>query len=242
MEKDNIAIIEEIRATIARLREELGTLEDRLSELDFEEPEQAEEIVVEDVAAGETVEEEIVAEEIVAEESPLDITLDDDMPQMEDLQDFVMESENRPEPETQSDFQPAPESVPERKFDLESVPEPEQEALEEKPVETVFEQAAEDAPKVFFESVMPDTLPWKRDVPGSAVQNILSAISLNDRVQFINALFGGDPLLFQDTVRSFNGFSSLAEAENFIAATFPKWKLDSDVVYRFMMAVRRKLN
>ena len=209
MEKNNTAIIEEIRATIARLREELGTLEDRLSELASEEPEQAEEIVVEDVAAVETVE-----EEIVAEESPLDITLDDDMPQMGYLQESVIEPE----------------------------PMPEQEIPEEKPVEAVFEQAAEDAPKVFFESVMPDTLPWKRDVPGSAVQNILSAISLNDRVQFINGLFGGDPLLFQDTVRNFNGFSSLAEAENFIAANFPKWKLDSDVVYRFMMAVRRKLN
>lgn len=207
MEKNNTAIIEEIRATIARLREELGTLEDRLSELASEEPEQMAEIAV---------------EEPVVEESPLDITLDDDIPQLEEPQEPVME----PEPESESEPEPVQE----------------QEIPEEKPVEAVFEQAAEDAPKVFFESVMPDTLPWKRDVPGSAVQNILSAISLNDRVQFINGLFGGDPLLFQDTVRNFNGFSSLAEAENFIAANFPKWKLDSDVVYRFMMAVRRKLN
>lgn len=215
MEKNNTAIIEEIRATIARLREELGTLEDRLSELALEEPEQTEEIAV---------------EEPVVEEFPLDITLDDDIPQLEELQEPVMELE--PEPESESE--PEPVFQPE--------PVQEQEIPEEKPVEAVFEQAAEDAPKVFFESVMPDTLPWKRDVPGSAVQNILSAISLNDRVQFINGLFGGDPLLFQDTVRNFNGFSSLAEAENFIAANFPKWKLDSDVVYRFMMAVRRKLN
>lgn len=212
MEKNNTAIIEEIRATIARLREELGTLEDRLSELASEEPEQTEEIAVEETAV----------EEPVVEESPLDITLDDDIPQLEEPQEPVME----PEPESESEPEPVQE----------------QEIPEEKPVEAVFEQAAEDAPKVFFESVMPDTLPWKRDVPGSAVQNILSAISLNDRVQFINGLFGGDPLLFQDTVRNFNGFSSLAEAENFIAANFPKWKLDSDVVYRFMMAVRRKLN
>lgn len=217
MEKNNTAIIEEIRATIARLREELGTLEDRLSELALEEPEQTEEIAV---------------EEPVVEEFPLDITLDDDIPQLEEPQEPVMELE----PESESE----PESEPEPVFQPEPVQE--QEIPEEKPVEAVFEQAAEDAPKVFFESVMPDTLPWKRDVPGSAVQNILSAISLNDRVQFINGLFGGDPLLFQDTVRNFNGFSSLAEAENFIAANFPKWKLDSDVVYRFMMAVRRKLN
>ena len=199
MEKNNAAIIEEIRATIVRLREEIGTLEDRLSELDFQESEQTEAVVV---------------EEAVIEESPLDITLDDDMPQIEELQDSVFQTE----------------------------PAQKQGILEEKPVEAVFEQAAEDAPKVFFESVIPDTLPWKRDVPGSAVQNILSAISLNDRVQFINVLFGGDPLLFQNTIRNLNSFSLLAEAENFIAATFPKWKLDSDVVYRFMMAVRRKLN
>lgn len=199
MEKNNAAIIEEIRATIVRLREEIGTLEDRLSELDFQESEQTESVVV---------------EEAVIEESPLDITLDDDMPQIEELQESVFQTELAQE----------------------------QGILEEKPVEAVFEQAAEDAPKVFFESVIPDTLPWKRDVPGSAVQNILSAISLNDRVQFINVLFGGDPLLFQNTIRNLNSFSLLAEAENFIAATFPKWKLDSDVVYRFMMAVRRKLN
>lgn len=198
MEKNNAAIIEEIRATIVRLREEIGTLEDRLSELDFQESEQTESVVV---------------EKAVIEESPLDITLDD-MPQIEELQESVFQTE----------------------------PAQEQGILEEKPVEAVFEQAAEDAPKVFFESVIPDTLPWKRDVPGSAVQNILSAISLNDRVQFINVLFGGDPLLFQNTIRNLNSFSLLAEAENFIAATFPKWKLDSDVVYRFMMAVRRKLN
>lgn len=228
MEKNNTAIIEEIRATIARLREELGTLEDRLSELASEEPEQMEEGAVEEEAAVEKT----AVEEPVVEESPLDITLDDDIPQLEEPQEPVME----PEPESESE----PESEPEPVFQPEPVQE--QEIPEEKPVEAVFEQAAEDAPKVFFESVMPDTLPWKRDVPGSAVQNILSAISLNDRVQFINGLFGGDPLLFQDTVRNFNGFSSLAEAENFIAANFPKWKLDSDVVYRFMMAVRRKLN
>ena len=228
MEKNNTAIIEEIRATIARLREELGTLEDRLSELASEEPEQTEEGAVEEEAAVE----ETAVEEPVVEESPLDITLDDDIPQLEEPQEPVME----PEPESESE----PESEPEPVFQPEPVQE--QEIPEDKPVEAVFEQAAEDAPKVFFESVMPDTLPWKRDVPGSAVQNILSAISLNDRVQFINGLFGGDPLLFQDTVRNFNGFSSLAEAENFIAANFPKWKLDSDVVYRFMMAVRRKLN
>ncbi|MCQ2175128.1 MAG: hypothetical protein MJY80_02060 [Bacteroidales bacterium] len=209
MEKNNVAIIEEIRATIARLREEIGTLEERLSELDFNEREQTKEIVTEEAVAEETV-----VEEIAVEELPLDITLDDDMPQMEELQEPVFQTELAPE----------------------------QEILEAKPVEAVFEQAAEDAPKVFFESVMPDTLPWKRDVPGSAVQNILSAISLNDRVQFINALFGGDPMLFQNSIRNLNSFSSLAEAENFIAANFPKWKLDSDVVYRFMMAVRRKLN
>ena len=204
MEKNNAAIIEEIKTTITRLREELTTLENRLSELDFEEPEQDAGVAgtIDGPMAEESLPEEVVVEETAIEESPLDITLDDDISQMEEPQEI----------------------------------------LEEKPLEAVFEQAAEDAPKVFFESVMPDTLPWKRDVPGSAVQNILSAISLNDRVQFINVLFGGDPLLFQDTVRNFNGFSSLAEAENFIAANFPKWKLDSDVVYRFMMAIRRKLN
>jgi len=35
--------------------------------------------------------------------------------------------------------------------------------------------------------------------------------------------------------------STLSEAVHYLSETFPEWDLDSDDVYRFMMAVRRKV-
>jgi len=82
---------------------------------------------------------------------------------------------------------------------------------------------------------------WRTDIPGAPVHNILSAVSLNDRVMFINALFDGDPLRFQETVASLNSMESFDEAESYVRGHFDGWDLGSDTVYRFMMAVRRKL-
>ena len=79
-------------------------------------------------------------------------------------------------------------------------------------------------------------------MPGSRVSNIISAISLNDRVLFINSLFGEDPMKFRGTIDRLNSMSGLGEAIEYLLEEFPQWNLDSDVVYRFMMAVRRKLS
>ncbi|MCI1640249.1 MAG: hypothetical protein LKI42_03110 [Bacteroidales bacterium] len=89
--------------------------------------------------------------------------------------------------------------------------------------------------------VMSEKFAWKTDMPGTAVSNVISAISLNDRALFINTLFSQDPLLFRENIMKINAMSSLEEAENYIGKTFPKWNMHSAVVYRFMMAVRRKL-
>ena len=90
--------------------------------------------------------------------------------------------------------------------------------------------------------VVTRTRAWEIDMPGSPVANILSAISLNDRLLFINTLFKKDPALFQDAVRDFNAMDNLQQALEYIGANYPDWNLESDTVYRFMMAVRRKLN
>ena len=83
---------------------------------------------------------------------------------------------------------------------------------------------------------------WMIDLPGSPVANVISAISLNDRVLFINTLFKEDPSLFQQTIAAFNGMESIGEAISYVIANFPDWNLNSEVVYRLMMAVRRKLS
>ena len=90
--------------------------------------------------------------------------------------------------------------------------------------------------------IMAEKQAWRTDRPGMPVKNIISAISLNDRVLLINVLFGEDPMLFQETIAKFNAMSSLSEALAFISENHPDWDMNSEPVYRLMMAVRRKLS
>lgn len=89
--------------------------------------------------------------------------------------------------------------------------------------------------------VMADQQAWKTDRAGTSVKNVISAISLNDRVLLINVLFKEDPMLFQETISAFNSMSSFDEAVAYVNEKFPDWDLNSEPVYRLMMAVRRKL-
>lgn len=82
---------------------------------------------------------------------------------------------------------------------------------------------------------------WLTDLAGIPVKDLRSAISMNDRILFINTLFNEDSNLYQDVVRKINGMEHFADAVNFLIPEFKNWNLDSDVVYRFMMAVRRRL-
>ena len=90
--------------------------------------------------------------------------------------------------------------------------------------------------------IMAEKQAWRTDRPGMPVKNIISAISLNDRVLLINVLFGEDPMLFQETIAKFNAMGSLSEALDFISENHPDWDMNSEPVYRLMMAVRRKLS
>ena len=84
-------------------------------------------------------------------------------------------------------------------------------------------------------------LPWRKDNPGMLVKNIRSGISLLDRAQFIGTLFKEDFALYDNTIAALNNMTSLDEAVAYIKTNFPQWNLGSDVVYRFMMAIRKKL-
>ena len=48
-------------------------------------------------------------------------------------------------------------------------------------------------------------------------------------------------MLFQDVVGHINGMSDLNKVVAYLQSTFPEWDMNSDAVYRFMMAVRRKI-
>ena len=82
---------------------------------------------------------------------------------------------------------------------------------------------------------------WRTDIPGTKVSDIRSAISLNDRILFINHLFGEDPAAFKEALTSLNAMENFDQAADYIASNHPEWNMESDTVYRFMMAVRRRL-
>lgn len=82
---------------------------------------------------------------------------------------------------------------------------------------------------------------WKKDRPGFPVKDVRSAISLNDRALFIRSLFREDPLLFSETLARINSMQTLDQVEAGIRHEFPEWNMESEVVYRFMMCVRRKV-
>ena len=209
------------------------------------------------------LEEEVKALVVVEEEtSPIDITISDiEMPVPP-----VIEPVEPVQPVNAVEEEAVPEEA------MEEVPEEVAEEPVETPVEVVVEEETpvediiDDIPEVVpvtepvevpelrksildsakadtaVMDVMADKQAWRTDRPGMPVKNIISAISLNDRVLLINVLFREDPMLFQETIAKFNAMGSLSEALGYISENFPDWDMNSEPVYRLMMAVRRKLS
>ncbi len=139
------------------------------------------------------------------------------------------------------------EVTPVEEVTVQEIPlEEQEEALAEEPQEepavvTVAEKAGV-AAKPSVNDMLAADCAWRKDMPGAPVKDIRSAISLNDRVIFINLLFEEDAQTFVDTLSQINAMASLEQAVEYILSNFPAWDMNSELVYRFMMAVRRKLN
>ena len=142
-----------------------------------------------------------------------------------------------PEPEPVLEPEPVPEPVEEPVVEPVEEPEP---VLEPESVPEPVE--APEAPKP-TPVPRPETerLPWRLDKPGMSVKNLRSGISLYDRALFIGTLFKEDYALYDKTISELNALSSLDEAVDYLLERFPDWNLKSDIVYNFMMAVRKKL-
>lgn len=178
------------------------------------------------------------------------------------------ETEDLPEAEPEADpgqgTQAEPEPEPEQIAGPESVtgPEPEAEPVpEDLPEEDGFSlfggMAEEEEPKAkktkapsehrqySGHKVIADQKygneAWRKDMPGPEVKDVRSAISLNDRVMFISTLFRDDSMLFQDVINRINALTTLEKAVQYLKENFPEWDMDSELVYRFMMSVRRKI-
>ena len=204
--------------------------------------------------------------ELQYEFDPQPFTIDSFDLGLEDLPSagIEMQPEIVPEPEMEAEMEPEvePEPVVEEELSLENEPEEIDDDLPffdepEQVIETVFQpepavvaepvtvhavaqSAAAEIPVVL--DAMTAKQAWRTDMPGASVRDVRSAISLNDRVLFINRLFDEDPVAFQETLTAVNQMETLDDAVNYLVQKFPLWNLDSEIVYRFMMALRRKLN
>ena len=263
MEKSRPEILSEIQETLAMLKARIADIEEKLAVLEQApepEPEPAPEPVTEQVAELEAV--ELPAEEIVevapeepaeaaaeaAEEdlpaaeadlAPIDISLDEIEVDMAPPAPAVPKAE--PVPEAAAAAAPSPVAKPAPAPAAPEEPDPEEELLMEGPAKTnINDRQGRNVRKAVMD-VVGQKLAWKTAMPGTPVKNVISAISLNDRVLFINTLFKEDPMAFQEAIAAFNGMASFDEAEEYVRTNYPDWNLNSDLVFRLMMAVRRKL-
>lgn len=261
MDMDRNEIIEELRREIAEIKSRVAVLEEKLAALENDKAESAEHIDLEqenilpDIA--EIADVEVPVEETAEEEIEVKPVADEieDMPEGT----VISEEETTEEPEVQ-EIDVKPESQ-----EIDDMPEAagqdiagddlpgedggslfggfgDVEPVREKPrsVKTVNDANSSRVHKTIGESHT-GTRAWLTDMPGPEVKDIRSAISLNDRVMFISSLFREDSMLFQDVVSKINAQTSIDKVVSYLEETFPEWNMDSELVYRFMMAVRRKI-
>ena len=165
---------------------------------------------------------------------------------VEDEPEDGLQSESQPEVEIEVEPEPEPESQPEPEPVKEEEPQEEEDddlpGFFDVPETVTVAAKASAAAKPTINDAHSTDQAWRKDMPGSPVKDIRSAISLNDRVFFINNLFDEDAQAFVNALTSINSMTSLDEVVEFVTASYPHWNLNSDTVYRFMMAVRRKVN
>jgi hypothetical protein len=248
MENREQQILSEIKSMMSSIRIQLEKLDAKMAELQqVVDPEDMTAMPIDlDIDENDAP---IVAEEVV---------IDDDLPFVEEpvaepvvepvIETPVVETPVIDVPVVEApvvEEQAVEETAVEEPAPVEIEPEPVEEEDDDLPLfaepKPIFEAAIE-SPKVkkAVIDVMTEKEAWRTDMVGSPVRDLLSAISLNDRVQFINALFQGDPVIFQQVRAKINAMTSLDEVVDYVTANF-NWDMSSQVVYRFMMAVRRKV-
>lgn len=178
--------------------------------------------------------------------------------EQESAQEAEQESEDLPEAVPGQEIQAEPETEAEPEQVAGTEPEPKPEDLPEEDGFSLFGgMAEEEEPKAkktkapsehrqySGHKVIADQKygneAWRKDMPGPEVKDVRSAISLNDRVMFISTLFRDDSMLFQDVINKINALTTLEKAVQYLKENFPEWDMDSELVYRFMMSIRRKI-
>lgn len=252
---DRNEIIEELRREIAEIKSRVAVLEDKLAALENDKAEPAEHIDLEqenilpDIA--EIADVEVPVEAPVVKPAVEEVEM---KPVAEDIEDMpeetVVPAGETPEKVESQEIEDMPEADVQDNAG-EDLPgddgslfggfgEVEPALGKPRAVKTVNDANSSRVHKTIGESHT-GTRAWLTDMPGPEVKDIRSAISLNDRVMFISSLFREDSMLFQDVVSKINAQTSIDKVVSYLEETFPEWNMDSELVYRFMMAVRRKI-
>ena len=216
--------------------------------------------------AGENVEESVLDDipEAESEAEPEAEQKSEDLPEsepeveQEPAQEVEQEPEDLPEAVPGQEIQAEPETEAEPEQVAGTEPEPKPEDLPEEDGFSLFGGMAEEEEPKSRKTKAPSehrqysghkvvadqkygNEAWRKDMPGPEVKDVRSAISLNDRVMFISTLFRDDSMLFQDVINKINALTTLEKAVQYLKENFPEWDMDSELVYRFMMSIRRKI-
>ena len=230
--------VDEIPETEDVVEPEAEVPETEISVTDVQEVEDVVEPEIEVPVVEDIVDDDLPFDDVPAEpaeeqfEEPVEETFQENVEeQVEEPVEVLMEE---PAEEPVMFIEEPVEPVADEDDDLPIFAEPEPEPVQQTaPIDRKPRQAVIDS--------MTDRQAWRTDMPGTPVKDIRSAISLNDRILFINMLFGQDPMAFQDALTKINQMASLDEVVDFVVTGRPEWDLESETVYRFMMAVRRKI-
>lgn len=248
MENKEQQILSEIKSMMASIRVQLERLDAKMAELQqVVDPEEFEAESIDLEIDEPLVAEQVVEEMVQEQEIPLAEEVEAAEESVEEPVEEVVEAEAEVEdlPEEDLPVEEAPvDDLP--FFDEEPAPVEEpvliaEEAPAAEPAPVTVAEKAESVAKPTVNDAMAAQQAWRKDMPGSQVRDIRSAISLNDRIIFINYLFKEDPMAFQESLTKINQMESLDQVVEYVCTDFPEWDLNSEIVYRFMMAVRRKV-
>jgi hypothetical protein len=74
---------------------------------------------------------------------------------------------------------------------------------------------------------------------GKPIENLMSAIAINDRFTFIRELFNGDSPAFENAIKALNEAANFNDAYNYMIQHYD-WDMDSDAVQLLLDIIRRK--
>lgn len=252
MENKEQQILSEIKEMMASIRSQLELLDAKMAELQQATAVSDEETTPIDLDIEDFIVEEFTGDEIAevpavpAAPEVLSVPEVSEVPEVPEMSDALeapevselMVERCEPEEEPECELEGEPETEP----DIDDLPFDDLPIFAEPepvPVQPTVQTVVK--PQTAVIDAMAARQAWRTDMPGTPVKDIRSAISLNDRILFINMLFNQDPMSFQEALTRINQMASLDEVAGYVVEEHPEWDLDSEFVYRFMMAVRRKV-